>query len=158
MKTLRYKVSIDNSIKRNLKNFQNQVHKILTNPKSWKVNFIQDDKNYDFEIILTPAKKVVDICHFEGLSCADMIENKVYINNYRWTKGAKPSQLNLRDYRIYLINHEVGHILGLMHATPKKGRKAPVMNQHTLGLKGGLPWMWPLPSEQKILKKLLSHN
>lgn len=155
MKTLRYKVSIDNNIKRSLKNFKKDIHNILSDKRSWKVKFINDDMNYDFEIILSPAKKIGKICSFKGLSCTDMSINKVYINNYRWIKGSKPSKLSLKDYRIYLINHEVGHILGFGHITPSKGRKVPVMNQNTLGLKGGLPWMWPLGREQKMLKEMI---
>lgn len=158
MKILRYKVSIESNIKRNLKNFKKDIDNILSHKKSWKVNFIQDDTNFDFEIILASANNVAKYCNFEGLSCADTWNNIVYINNYRWTKGAKPSQLSLKDYRIYLINHEVGHILGFGHAKPIKNKKAPVMNQHTLGLKGGLPYQWPLPSEQLKLKKLLIKN
>lgn len=157
MKTLRYKISIDSDIKRNQKNFERDVHKILTNKKSWPINFIIDNNHYDFEIILTPAKKVEYTCHFKGLSCADIYNKKIYINNYRWTKGAKPSELSLQDYRIYLINHEVGHILGLGHSKPIKNRKVPVMNQHTLGIKPGKPYMWPLPQEKKIIKKLFKN-
>ena len=155
MKTLRYKVLIDKDVKRSLKNFKNQISKILTDKRSWKIKFIEDDINYDFEIILTPARKIQKICDFKGLSCTDMAINKIYINNYRWIKGSKLSKLSLRDYRIYLINHEVGHILGFGHITPIKGRKVPVMNQNTLGLKGGLPWMWPIAKEHKMLKSLL---
>lgn len=155
MKTLRYKISIESDIKKNLKNFKKEVDTILSHPKSWKVNFLQDDKNFDFEITLASAKNIKKYCNFSGLSCADPYNQKIWINNYRWTKGAKPSKLSLKNYRIYLINHEVGHLLGFLHATPIKNRKVPVMNQHTLGLKGGLPWMFPLPSEQKKLKQML---
>ena len=151
MKTLRYKVSID-GIKRSHANFKKNVHKILSDKRSWPVKFVYDDDTYDFEIILTPARKIKATCHFEGLSCADPMNMVIYINNYRWTKGAKPSKLSLTNYRIYLINHEVGHLLGLGHAKPRKGYKVPVMNQHTLGIGGGKPWMWPLLSERRKIK------
>lgn len=154
LKTLKYKVSIYPSIKRNLKNFKRDVHNILSNKKSWKINFIHSDEDFDFEIILTPAKEITNICNFEGLSCADIMMNKIYINNYRWSKGAKPSKLSVKDYRIYLINHEVGHILGMDHDKPIKGRKVPVMNQHTLGIGSGKPYMWPLEREQKEMLKM----
>lgn len=155
MKTLRYKVSVESIVKKSLKNFKKEVHNILSHPKSWKVNFIQDDTNFDFELTLASARNIKTYCNFSGLSCADPYNKKIWINNYRWTKGAKPSKLSLKNYRIYLINHEVGHILGFLHAKPIKNRKVPVMNQHTLGIKEGLPWMFPLPSEQKKLKLML---
>ena len=115
--------------------------------KSWKVNFIPDDRHYDFEIILARAKNIRKYCGFGLLSCTDLNKKKIYINLSRWNHGSKASMLNLDDYRIYLINHEVGHILGLGHAKPIKGKKVPVMNQHTLGIGEGLPNMWPLKSE-----------
>lgn len=155
MKTLRYKVVIHDNIKRSLKNFKKQIHDILTDKRSWKVKFIQDDINYDFQIILSPATKIGRICKFKGLSCTDMLTNIIYINNYRWTKGSKASKLSLKDYRIYLINHEVGHVLGFGHLEPIKGKKVPVMNQQTLGLKGGLPWMWPTKKEHRMLKNMI---
>lgn len=155
MKTLRYSVSIESNIKRNLKNFKQEVHNILSHKKSWKINFIQVEENYNFQIILASPKNIRNYCNFSGLSCADPVHQKIWINNSRWTNGAKPSKLSLKNYRIYLINHEVGHILGFLHAIPIKNRKVPVMNQHTLGLKGGLAYMWPLKSEQKKLKEML---
>jgi len=155
MKILRYKVSIDSNIKRSLKNFKKDIHYILSHKKSWKINFIQDDLKFDFEITLTSANKIKKACKFTGLSCADTSHKKIYINNFRWIKGAKLSELSLKNYRIYLINHEVGHILGFSHAKPIRNQKVPVMNQHTLGIYPGKPYMWPLEREQKRLKKLI---
>jgi len=155
MKSLKYKVSIESNIKRNLKNFKSEINSILSHKKSWKVKFLENNSGFDFEIILASAKNIKSYCNFSKLSCTDIRQRKIYINNSRWLNGAKPSKLSLKNYRIYLINHEVGHILGLSHATPIKNRKVPVMNQHTLGIYPGNPWMWPLLSEQKKLKKLL---
>ena len=151
MKQLKYKVSIDQDIKRNLKNFKNIIDKILSNKKSWPHKFIQNDYNYDFQIILTPAKKIKKICDFKGLSCTDMYSNIIYINNYRWTKGSKPSKLSLNDYRIYLINHEVGHILGIGHTNPIKNQKVSVMVQQTLGIGDSKPNPWPTKADYKLL-------
>ena len=138
-----------------LKNFKKEVDNILSHPKSWKVNFVQNDKNYDFEIILASSKNIKTYCNFSGLSCADPYNKKIWINNSRWSNGAKPSKLSLKNYRIYLINHEVGHILGFLHAKPKKNKRVPVMNQHTLGIFPGKPYQFPLASEQKKLKQML---
>lgn len=150
---LKYRVIIDNEVKRNLDNFKKTVSEILNDPRSWKVDFILVNNNQkaDFDIILTKPKKIREICNFSGLSCTDRNVNTIYINSHRWCRGAIKSKLSLKDYRIYLINHEVGHILGMSHATPVKGRKTPVMNQHTNGLKGGIANVWPLPSEQRLI-------
>jgi len=156
LKDLRYKISIESNIKRNLKNFKKEVDNILSHPKSWKVNFSQNNTNYDFEIILTSAKNVKKYCKFSGLSCADPNSKKIWINNSRWINGAKASKLSLKNYRIYLINHEIGHILGFSHTKPIKNKKTEVMVQQTLGIGNGIPNPWPLRKEQNQLKKLLN--
>ena len=61
----------------------------------------------------------------------------------------------MKNYRIYLINHEVGHILGMEHDKPIKNRKVPVMVQQTLSIGLANPNPWPLLKEQKkLLKKV----
>ena len=80
-----------------------------------------------------------------------MITNKIYINLNRWTKGSKASKLNLNNYRHYVINHEVGHILGFDHDKPKKNRLCPVMVQQTLSIGEAKPNPFPTRKEQKEL-------
>jgi hypothetical protein len=70
----------------------------------------------------------------------------VMINLRRWLEGAPASELSIRDYRTYVVNHEVGHALGYDHVDcPGPGAVAPVMVQQTLGLGGCLPNPWPHP-------------
>ncbi len=155
IKTLKYKVRIEKGINRNLKNFQTEIHNIISNKKSWKVNFIQNQINFDFEIILAKARNITKYCSFNGLSCVDIYYKKIYINNYRWVNGAKPSKLDIKNYRIYLILHEVGHILGMKHEEPpKKKILTKVMVQQTLNIGNGIPNPWPQKEEQKKLKDI----
>ncbi|MGM1062401.1 DUF3152 domain-containing protein [Saccharothrix sp. Mg75] len=57
----------------------------------------------------------------------------VYLSAARWFRGAHAFGRDLRAYRFYAVNHEVGHFLGLGHEVcPVDGGPAPLMMQQTL--------------------------
>ena len=67
----------------------------------------------------------------------------VVLNSDRW-KYMTPTYDDLGVYRSYLVNHEVGHFLGLGHVEcPKEGSLAPVMMQQSIDLGGCVPNAWP---------------
>ena len=66
------------------------------------------------------------------------------LNLKRWVLGDDSYGTDVARYRVYQVNHEVGHGLGHQHKTcPGKGRRAPVMMQQTLSLGGCTPWPYP---------------
>ncbi|MDP9431145.1 MAG: DUF3152 domain-containing protein [Actinomycetota bacterium] len=69
------------------------------------------------------------------------------INYRRWRDGGSAYGTDLAAYRIYVINHEVGHALGHDHqfGCLPDGR-APVMMQQTKGTGSCSPNPWPSPS------------
>ncbi len=156
--TIRYRIQIENGIKRTQKNFENEVKKILTDKRSWPINFIQDQENYDFVINLSKATTVANICSFKGLSCADRSNNNVYINNYRWVNGSKPSKHNIKDYRCYCILHETAHLLLLDHQQPEAGKLCPVMTQQTLGIGKAKKNCWPTKEEIELVNSIWNQN
>ncbi|WP_232547239.1 DUF3152 domain-containing protein [Propioniciclava soli] len=67
----------------------------------------------------------------------------VVLNTDRWLYMT-PTYDDLAAYRAYLVNHEVGHYLGLGHVEcPAAGSVAPVMMQQSIDLGGCLPNAWP---------------
>jgi len=71
------------------------------------------------------------------------------LNAQRWAEGAEPfldAGGDVGEYRRYLVNHEVGHVLGNGHVPcPGPGQLAPVMLQQTLRLDGCTPNGWVSP-------------
>lgn len=73
----------------------------------------------------------------------------VVINDERWRTGT-PSWPAVREYRHYVLNHELGHWLGLGHAScPAAGAAAPVMQQQSKGLGGCRSSTWPSDAERR---------
>jgi hypothetical protein len=81
------------------------------------------------------------------LSCAK--PGRAVLTFYRWALGVEwygPTPDAMEMYRRYLVNHEVGHVLGYDHRDcPGRGRLAPVMQQQTKGLGRCRPNGWPFP-------------
>lgn len=151
-KVIRYSISQESGC-RKIPSFDRVVRSVLGNPKkTWRgYTFIHDQNSPEFQIILTTPKTVFNKCRFKGLSCADVNLKIVYINRNRYLRGAVKSKLSLSDYRVYVINHEVGHIIGKGHVkcpcTGKCNKKVPVMNQATKGIGHCRPNNMPLKYE-----------
>ena len=74
---------------------------------------------------------------------------RAVLNAMRWNDGAASYRGDLPSYRIYMVNHEVGHGLGHGHRTScGAGGLAPVMMQQTKSLYGCRRNPWPLASER----------
>jgi hypothetical protein len=71
-------------------------------------------------------------------------EGRSVLNLKRWQLGDDSYGKDVRRYRIYQVNHEVGHGLGHQHRTcPGQGKRSPVMVQQTLSLGGCVAWPYP---------------
>lgn len=90
-------------------------------------------------------------------SCA--VRPNVILNLDRW-KGASATWNqqggSLEDYRVMVINHEVGHWLGFDHSScPAAGQPAPVMQQQSIDLQGCSFNPWPSMTERLSLRDYL---
>lgn len=72
--------------------------------------------------------------------------DRAVINLARWATAVPDYAGDVATYRLYVVNHEVGHVLGNGHLDcPGAGQVAPVMQQQTLGLDGCVKNAWPYP-------------
>lgn len=73
----------------------------------------------------------------------------VVINDERWRLGTS-TWPDVREYRAYVLNHELGHWLGLGHTDcTGPGALAPVMQQQSISLGGCRTNTWPIESERQ---------
>ncbi len=128
------------------------ITSILNDSRGWKnitekEFLLVSEEDADFTFIFSSPDKTDELCaplETNGIySCRN--EEEIIINYFRWENGAIDFGNDMRTYRLYLINHETGHILGWGHTgCPKDGALAPVMMQQSKTTDGCTPYGWPL--------------
>jgi hypothetical protein len=136
------------------------VQQILFDERGWaagdRLGFKRVDSGpVDFRIALSSPRTTDRLCaplETAGrYSCHQ--DGRAVLNHKRWQLGAKAYGRNLKGYRTYLVNHEVGHALGHSwhRSCPHPGARAPVMMQQTMGVGECRPNAWPLSEERESL-------
>jgi hypothetical protein len=141
------------------------IEAVLLDPKGWRKSgyeFIQiniedglwareqpEGRKYVIHARVSTEDTIFSECGFGNLSCADMAENVIFFNRNRWLHGSKQSNLDVESYRVYVILHEFGHLLGRKHHTCSKrvDDPCPVMYQQTISKGCCRPNPWPLTWE-----------
>ena len=131
---------------------KNLLFLILNNDLGWtnvaeKSFQLTSAEESDYVYIFASPNKTDELCApietNSIYSCRN--ENNIVLNFFRWKEGAVDFKNDMETYRIYLINHETGHILGWGHVgCPKEGAVAPVMMQQSKGTDGCVPYGWPV--------------
>lgn len=126
----------------------------LNDPRSWAhegaISFARVDQDADMRLALVSPEKVDQMCaplQTRGrYSCAT--EGRAAINALRFAQATEEflSEGTVTEYRHYVINHEIGHLLGHDHEDcSADGDPAPVMQQQTMSLGACRPNGWPHP-------------
>lgn len=157
-RAVHYTVAVEGGIPVTGKAFARTVHDILLDPRGWQtedhVRFVavtprevEQGADVDIRINLASPDTTDRMCapfNTAGKVSCTTTTGTVVLNLRPWLLGASTWGDDLRGYRRYLVNHEVGHGLGHHHVhCSGKGRRAPVMLQQSLRLEGCTPWSWP---------------
>lgn len=133
-----YSVVIDPDVNYPLDTFRREIREYLNDPNGWKGRgyTFRESESYTCCIHLcSPAGILKAGCADGSLSCAELNGTHLRLNAMRWTQGAPASKLPLKDYRQYMVTHEMGHILGFDHVKcPGPNQPAPLMLQQTKGI------------------------
>ncbi len=156
-RTIRYTVEVEKGLGVPQDHVAHTVRAVLTDARGWEerdgVHFVNvtpaeraKGESAQVRIVLgSPAyvdRRCLPLRTGGTLSCH--ADGKVLLNVRRWAQGADTYGDDITNYRIYLINHEVGHALGHGHRScPGAGKRALVMIQQTKSLGGCTAWPWP---------------
>lgn len=102
----------------------------------------------DIRIVIATPRTVDRLCAQVGLRTVGRLScwngRFAAINVNRWKHGSKGFVGRLHVYRRYVLNHEVGHGLGYHHRScPRRGARAPVMQQQTIATRPCRANGWP---------------
>jgi len=149
---INFSLSLESSLPIDINCLSNFITSILNDQRGWKTVVDKEFQlvNYydaDFHIFLANPATVDEMCfplQTNGLySCRN--GNQIIYNYFRWLSGAKDFGLDIATYRLYLINHEIGHMLGWGHTNcPSQNALAPLMMQQSKSTDGCIPNGWPI--------------
>ncbi len=145
-----YAVAVETSTKLKADTVASTVADVLNDPRSWTgtgdVRFALVGKSKaTTQLYLASGTTAAELCG----SSADVAYtctkgNTVVVNAERWRSGAPGYAGDAAGYRVYLINHAVGQLLGKASTScAGKGKKAPVMMQQSANLRGCVANPWP---------------
>lgn len=148
----RVRVEVEGGLAVDGERFAAFVMATLNDPRGWgadgSVSFDRTDSDADLRVVLASPGLVDELCAplaTNGkVSCGR--NGHAVLNLLRWVEGSPAYGDALSPYRNYLVNHEVGHLLGHPHQRcPGPGQVAPLMQQQSYSVTPCTPNPWPHP-------------
>ncbi|MFF9849469.1 DUF3152 domain-containing protein [Streptomyces litmocidini] len=142
----RYRVQVEDGTALSARGAAAEIQRILAHPRSWAAHgrgrFQLVSENADFVIRIATPDTADALCARQGydthgeLNCETA--DGVVVNLKRWMLGSPTFAGEPAEYRHLIINHEVGHEIGIRShmGCPGPGRLAPAMMQQIKGLNG----------------------
>jgi hypothetical protein len=152
-RTVTFSIGTRGAVESDVATFREVVTATLHDPRGWSLGgaleIVPVRSGGDFQVLLASPREVeraAPVCSRQ-YSCT--VGDDVLINDERWQSATDSWPYSRHEYRHYVVNHEVGHWLGLGHAEcPGSGQPAPVMQQQSISLDGCQATVWPLRDER----------
>ncbi|HET7661522.1 MAG TPA: DUF3152 domain-containing protein [Oryzihumus sp.] len=156
-RTVRYTVEVEDGLGVDARTVAATVRTVLLDRRGWqaqdRVRFVnvtpaQSAAGAGVDIRVTLASPALTDRLCAPLQTRSEVScwngTRAVLNLRRWVLGDDSFGRDVTRYRIYQVNHEVGHGLGHGHQTcPHRGTPALVMQQQTITLGGCEAWPWP---------------
>jgi hypothetical protein len=135
--------------------FEATAMEILNSPHGWVQSgfaFVADDTS-ELRIVLAEGRRVDELClPLETHGTVNCQNGPVVaLNADRWRHGGRDWDSTVEAYRVYVVTHEVGHLIGLRHPRercPTGDRVSAVMEPQTNNLGSctgnGIPLPWEI--------------
>jgi len=158
---VRFRVEVGPGVAASAANVASAIRGILCASDGWvasgRVRFAYDPAASVVVRLLTPDDTERRCLELTGLSVRRMWScagaREAVLNADRWERGSPALRLSVDDYRVLMVNHEVGHVLGQRHRGCARGAgPAPVMMQQSKGLHGCTANPVPLTYELRSLR------
>ncbi|MGO1563052.1 MAG: DUF3152 domain-containing protein [Actinomycetaceae bacterium] len=153
--TYQVRVEVEDGLPVDGETFADYALSVLNDERGWghdgSVAFARtDSEDADFAVTLASPETSIDLCtplDVGGIySCGR--NGRAVLNSDRFAAAIEPfleAGGDVPQYREYLVNHEVGHLIGHAHVDCQDpGEPAPVMVQQSIDLQGCTPNGWPV--------------
>ncbi|MFG3347547.1 DUF3152 domain-containing protein [Streptomyces sp. NPDC048018] len=153
----RYRVQVEDGVDISAREAAEEIERILAHPRGWAAHgrgrFQLVTGEADFVIRIATPDTADKLCAAGGMDTHGELNcetaSGVVVNLKRWLLGSPTFAGPAGEYRHLIINHEVGHEIGLRQhlGCTGPGRLAPVMMQQIKGLNGCRSNAYPYDEE-----------
>src|SRR4051794_25778535 len=151
-RTITYTVRTRGTVRGDVQEFRRLASVTLNDRRGWSlggaIRFREVSSDPDFVLWLASPSSVAAFGSICDSTYSCRVGSNVVINDVRWRTGT-PVWPDVAEYHHYVVNHEVGHWLGMGHRScTGAGDLAPAMQQQSIGLHGCVTNTWPTASEK----------